>query len=208
MKNLLFASLLLFVCHSAQAQLFSFGLKGGINTQVNKPKDILIGGGDTSFNFGVDRMKFGTQFGAFVRLGNKVYVQPELIFNSNKVDYRIGESSFGDVIKNERYNYLDLPLMVGFKMGPLRLHGGPVGHYFLNSASELTDVKGYKAKFQQMTWGYQTGLNIGFGRFSIDARYEGNFSKQGDHITFFGNKYNFSNTPSRIILGVNIAIIK
>jgi len=208
MKNLLFASLLLFVCHSAQAQFFSFGLKGGMNSQVNRPKDIIVGGGDTSFNFGVDKMKFGTQFGAYFRFGKRVFIQPEVIFNSNKIDYKIGESSFGDVIKNERYNYLDIPVLVGFKLGPVRVQGGPVGHYFLNSSSELTDIKGYKAKFQQMTWGYQTGLNIAFGRFSIDARYEGNFSNQGDHITFFGDKYSFSNAPSRIILGVNIAIIK
>jgi hypothetical protein len=208
MKNLLIAAAFLFVCHSAQAQFFSFGVKGGLNSQINKPQDILIGGGDTGFDFGVDKASFGTQFGAFFRFGKRVFIQPEFLFNSNKTDYKIGESSVKDVIKNEKYQYLDMPVLVGFKLGPVRVMGGPVGHYFLNSTSELTDIQGYKAKFQQMTWGYQTGLNIGFGRFSIDARYEGNFAKQGDHITFFGDKYNFSNSPNRIILGVNIAIIK
>ncbi|MCB0524908.1 MAG: outer membrane beta-barrel protein [Saprospiraceae bacterium] len=208
MKNLLVASLLLIAFQSAQAQFFSFGLKGGLNTQVNKPSDIFVGTGDTSFQFGVNQKEFGTQFGAYFRFGNRIFIQPEFIFNSNKADYKIGESSFVDVIKNERYNFMDMPILVGFKLGPIRFQGGPVGHYFINSASELTDIQGYKAKFKEMTWGYQTGLNIAFGRFSIDARYEGNFTKQGDHITFFGDKYNFSNTPSRLILGVNIALIK
>ena len=208
MKNLLFAFALLFICHSAQAQFFSFGLKGGLNTQVNKPQDIIIGSGDTSFNFGVNKMKFGTQFGAYFRFGKRIFFQPEIIFNSSKTDYKIGESSVKDVIKNEKYQFLDVPLLVGFKLGPVRVQGGPVGHYFLNSTSELTDIQGYKARFHQMSWGYQTGLNISFGRFSVDARYEGNFSKQGNHITFFGDKYAFSTTPSRFILGVNIAIIK
>ena len=90
MKNLLFASVLLFVCHSAQAQFFSFGIKGGLNSQINKPQDIIIGGGDTSFHFGVDKLKFGTQFGAYFRFGNKVFFQPEVIFNSSKTDYKIG----------------------------------------------------------------------------------------------------------------------
>lgn len=208
MKNFLFAAALLFVCHSAQAQFFSFGLKGGVNSQLGKPGDITIGNGDTSFNFGVDRARFGTQFGAYFRFGKGIFIQPEIMFNSNKTDYKIGESSVKDVIKNEKYQYLDIPVLLGFKLGPVRVMGGPVGHYFLNSTSELTDISGYKAKFHQMTWGYQTGLNIALGRFSIDARYEGNFAKQGDHITFFGDQYNFAKTPSRLILGVNFAIIK
>ena len=208
MKNLLLASCFLLFGLNAQAQYFSFGLKGGLNTQVNKPGDILIGSGDTSFNFGVDKLKFGTQFGAFFRFGNKIFIQPEILLNSSKTDFKIGETSIGEIVKREWYQSLDLPILLGFKLGPVRVMGGPVGHYHLNSTSELTDINGYKARFKQMKWGYQTGLNIAFGRISIDARYEGNFSKQGDHITFFGDQYQFSNSPNRLILGLNIAIIK
>ncbi len=208
MKNLFFAICCLFLANTAQAQFFSLGLKGGLNTQINHPKDIIVGGGDSTFNFGVDGRKFGTQFGAYMRFGNKIFFQPEVLFNSNKTDYKIGESSVGDVIKNEKYRFLDFPLLVGAKLGPVRLQAGPVGHYFLNSKSELTDFNGYEARFKQMTWGWQGGLNVGFKRISLDFRYEGNFSKQGDHITFFGDKYNFSSTPARFIVGVNFAIVK
>ena len=207
MKNLFFVSCFLLLGTAANAQ-FSFGLKGGVNTQVAKPQDIIIGGGDTTFNFGVEKFKYGTQFGAFVRIGEKVFVQPELLFNSNKTDYRIRQNSLGEVIKNERYQYLDMPLLVGFKTGPVRFMGGPVGHIFLNSNSELTNFKGYSARFKQMNWGWQAGLNIGAGRFSFDLRYEGNFNNQGDHVRFFGDQYSFANTPSRLIVGVNIAIVK
>lgn len=207
MKNLFFAIGLIFVAHAVQAQ-FSFGLKGGINTQVVKPDDIIVIGDDTTFNLGVEKFKFGTQFGVYFRLGEKVFFQPELMFNSNKTDYRIGQSSLDEVIKNEKYHYLDIPLLVGFTAGPVRLHGGPVGHYYLSSKSELTDFDGYAARWKQFTWGWQAGLTIGTGRFSADIRYEGNFNNQGDHITFFGDKYHFSNTPARLIVGLNIAIIK
>ncbi len=208
MKNLIFAICCLFFANTAQAQFFSLGLKGGLNTQINHPKDITVGGGDSTFNFGVDGRKFGTQFGAYMRFGNKFFFQPEVLFNSNKTDYTIGGSSVGDVIKNEKYRFLDFPLLIGAKLGPVRLQAGPVGHYFLNSKSELTDFSGYEARFKQMTWGWQGGLNVGFKRISLDFRYEGNFSKQGDHITFFGDKYNFNSTPSRFIVGVNFAIVK
>jgi hypothetical protein len=209
MKNLFLAfSLLTLGATAAQAQIFSFGLKGGLNTQLKKPEDILIGMGDTSLNFGINDYRFGTQFGAYFRFGNKIFLQPEILFNSNRTDYKIGESSVGEVVRNERYQNLDIPLMLGFKLGPVRFVGGPVGHYFLNSRSELTDLDGYRARFKQMTWGWQTGLTIGAGRFSADIRYEGNFNNQGDHITFFGDRYAFANTPSRLVVGLNIALIK
>ncbi len=130
------------------------------------------------------------------------------MFNSNRTDYKIGESSAGDVIKNEKYQFLDIPVLVGAKLGPVRLQVGPVGHYFLKSTSELKDFKGYEARFKQMTWGWQGGLNIGFKRVSLDFRYEGNFSKLGDHITFFGDQYHFSDSPARLIVGLNFAIVK
>lgn len=208
MKNLIFAIGCLFIANTAQAQWFSLGLKGGLNTQINGQDDITIGGGDTSFILGLDGRKFGTQFGGYMRFGNKIFIQPEVLFNSNKTNYKIGESSVGEVIKNEKYQYLDFPLLVGAKLGPLRLQAGPVGHYFLNSTSELSDFDGYEARFKQMTWGWQGGLNIGFKRISLDFRYEGNFTKQGDHITFFGDKYHFSNTPARFIVGLNFALVK
>ncbi len=207
MKNLFFVIGILFVAHTAQAQ-FSFGIKGGLNSQTVKPEDIIIGSGDTAFNFGVDKIKFGTQFGLYARIGNKFFFQPELIFNSNKVNYVIGESSVGEVVKNEKYQYLDMPLLLGVSAGPFRFHGGPVGHYFLSSRSELTDFDGYAARFKQMTWGWQAGLTIGRGRLSADIRYEGNFSKQGNHITFFGDEYHFSNNPARLIVGINFALVK
>ncbi len=208
MKNLFSIAFLLLLGFTAQAQLISVGIKGGVNTQMNKPEDVIIGGGDSTLNLGVDKFKFGTQFGVFVRLGNKVFLQSELLFNSTKTDYKFKESSFSDVIKNQKYQHLDLPVLIGFKMGPLRFNAGPVGHYFLNSNSELSDINGYKARFKQFTWGWLAGLSVGTGRISADLRYEGNFNKEGDQFTFFGDDYHFSKTPARLILGVNIAIIK
>jgi len=207
MKNLFFAIAALLFATNAQAQFFSVGLKGGVNSQLSKPGDFQVPG-DTAFNFGVKDFKFGTQFGAYVRLGNKIFIQPELLFNSNRTDYKIKEGNLGEIVKNERYQYLDMPILVGFSAGPFRFSGGPVGHYFLNSKSELTDVNGYSAKFKQMTWGWVTGLTIGRGRVSADNRYEGNFSKLGDHINFSGQPYHFTTNPARLIVGLNIALIK
>lgn len=209
MKNLVLAAFLLLIGHIAQSQnIIGLGFKAGLNTQLNKPDDIIIQGENGPTDFGVEKFKFGTQFGGYLRIGSGFFVQPEVMFNSNRVDYKIGESSVGEVIKNEKYSYLDIPVLVGFKLGPIRAMAGPVAHKFLSSKSELTDIDGYKARFKELTWGYQAGITLGTGRISADIRYEGNFNNQGDHITFFGDKYNFSNNPSRLILGLNIALVK
>lgn len=207
MKHLLVAFLLLFSVGTLQAQ-FSFGFKGGFQTQLKNPHDFTVGSSDTSFNFGVNDLKFGTQFGAWFRIGNAIYLQPEILINSNRTDFKIGETSAADIVLSEKYQNLDIPILVGFTAGPIRLHGGPVGHYFLNSKSELVDVNGYAARWKQFTWGWQAGLMIGTGRFSADIRYEGNFNKYGDHITFFGDQYHFSNNPARLVLALNIALVK
>ncbi len=208
MKNLIFVCYCLFLANTAHAQFFGLGLKAGLNTQLNHPGDITVGSGDNAFDLGLNGRQFGTQIGGYMRFGNKFFVQPEVLFNSNKTDYKVGESGVGDVIKNEKYQYLDIPVLVGFKLGPIKLMAGPVSHYFLHSTSEFTDFAGYEAKFKQMTWGWQGGLNFGFKRISLDVRYEGNFSKQGDHINFFGDQYHFSDSPARLIVGLNIAIFK
>ncbi len=207
MKHLSVVFILLFCAAAAQAQ-FAFGLKGGLQTQLKSPNDIVIGGADTSFNFGVHDLRFGTQFGAWFRIGGAVFLQPEIVFNSNRTDFKVGETSAAEIIKTEKYQNLDLPILVGFTAGPIRLHGGPVGHYFLNSKSELTDFKGYAARWKQFTWGWQAGLTLGTGRISADIRYEGNFNKFGDQVTFFGDHYHFSNNPARLVLALNFALIK
>ena len=207
MKHILLVSILLSCAAAAQAQ-FAFGLKGGLQTQLKNPNDITIGTGDTSFNFGVKDLKFGTQFGAWFRIGGTVFLQPEIVFNSNRTDFKVGETPASEIVKTEKYQHLDIPILVGFTAGPIRLHGGPVGHYFLSSASELTDFKGYAERWKQFTWGWQAGLTLGTGRISADIRYEGNFNKFGEQVTFFGDQYHFSNNPARLVLALNFAIVK
>lgn len=207
MKNLALSFVLLLLAAApASAQFISFGIKGGVNTQVNKPQDIVVVA-DSAFNFGVKDFKFGTQFGAYLRLGNTIFIQPEIMLSSVKTDYRVSDHNLGEIVKSEKYHNLDFPILLGLKAGPLRINAGPVGHYFLNSKSELFDFKGYDERFKQMTWGYQAGIAIGNGTFSVDARYEGNFNNSGDHVTFFGQPYHFSHRPGRLLIGLNFRIL-
>jgi hypothetical protein len=199
MFRIVFAtSLFLLFAFTAKSQ-FSFGLKGGLSTQVNKPKSIDLGV-DSIFSFGVDRLRTGAQFGAYVRLGGKVFIQPELLFNSSKTDFKVGD--MGDVFTT-RYQNITVPLLVGFTTGPIRFHGGPVGHVFINNKSDLKDVE---ENFNNMDFGWLAGLTIGKGRISADLRYEGNFGNRSG-FSFAGKEYDFTGNPNRFVVNLNIKLL-
>lgn len=205
MKNLLFAIVLFFAAGSAAHAQVSFGLRGGFNTQVNKPGGLNISLADTSYLLGIGDAKFGTQIGAYVRLGGGVWIQPEVMFNSNQQSFTL-DSPDGLKVFNEKYQYLDLPVMVGIGKGLFKVQAGPVGHYYLNSMSEFAEFSEYRSKFEQFSWGWQAGLNLGFEKFALDLRYEGNFNKLGDHIYLGGQQYKFTKSPARVLASVQIGL--
>ena len=127
-------------------------------------------------------------------------IQPEILFNSNRVDFEVEDVNnpeLGTQIREETYQYLDIPLLIGLHLGPIHLQGGPVGHVFLNSSSELSDFEGYRQDFEDLTLGWQAGLGLDIWNFTLDFRYEGNFTNFGEHIEFFGDTYDFDDKPSR-----------
>lgn len=186
------------------------GILGGISSSdiPNERLAILNEKDVEAFKLSVENARYGYHFGAFLRVQIlNIYVEPTLIFNSTQVDYTL-EDIIDDTgistIRKESYQHLDVPLIIGWKFGILRLGAGPVAHLFIDSSSELYDVSGYRQKFDDMTWGWQAmvGLDVWLAR--LDLRYEGNFSKRGDHFEFYGRDYNFSKSPSRLIASIGI----
>ncbi|MEM9821982.1 MAG: porin family protein [Bacteroidota bacterium] len=205
---------LLMLCMLA-AQLsfaqFKFGVRAGMSTTDVSSSQLLIKNSSDLNEFGlsVKEANYGVHFGVFAQaqLGN-FFIQPELLLNSTSVDYSLEDLTFqgnGSIIKNESFQNLDIPLMIGYKIGPLRLQGGPVAHVFLDSTSELFDIANYSQNFDDLTWGYQAGIGLDIWKLVIDFKYEGNFQKYGDHIVFFGNQYQFDDRPGRMIASLGFA---
>lgn len=208
MKKLIVVVLGLFLLQQANAQ-FNIGILGGLSS-YNLPGNIIhVNNGTDSLDLSVDKARYGYHFGIFLRgQVHKFYIQPEFIFNSNRVDYKLNDFSLDtnsiSGIRNERYQYLDVPIMLGLKFNFFRINAGPVGHIFINSRSELTDINGYDQKFKQMTLGWQGGIGFDISWLTLDLRYEGNFNKFGDHIHIGNNSFAFANTPSRFIASLGI----
>ena len=212
MRKIIIASF--FTCllsFSLTAQL-KIGIKAGISSSDIDASDLVITnrGDIDELGIAIDDANFGFNFGLFAqaKIAN-FFIQPELIFNSNSVDFRITDftkpSSIGE-IKNESYQYLDIPVLMGLKAGPLRIGAGPVAHYFLNSTSELFDFEGYDQKFEDLTWGWVAGAGLDLGKIHFDVRYEGNFGNFGGHMNFFGERLDFDTAPSRFSLQLGISL--
>lgn len=195
----------------AQKDMFKLGIRGGISTtEIGAEELIVTNEADMDIlELRIQEANYGYHIGLFAQFqAGKFFIQPEILFNSNSVDFAV--TDFGLIesapqILQENYQYLDIPLMLGVKLGPLRLQGGPVGHVFLNSSSELFAIQGYEEKFEEFTYGYQAGIGIDFWKFVIDVKYEGNFNNFGDHINIDGRSYDFSQAPTRLIASVGIA---
>jgi hypothetical protein len=186
---------------AAQSQI---GVKLGVSS-YDLPTDVLeLNSRDLKLS--IEGANYGIHFGLYGRIGILgFYLQPEVLFNSNSVQYRVDDfdqNSTIEEIRTEKYQNIDIPVLVMFAPSIFRVYAGPVGHYFLYSSSALSTIEGFKEEFKTLKYGYQAGLGIQIGALMVDARYEGNFNKYGDHITIDGEPFSFSSTPSRIMISL------
>ncbi len=201
-KIILLVSALFLLSLSAEAQI-KWGLRGGLSS-YNVNEEISKGNG---ISVAIDNADYGYHLGLFgrIKFGKHIYLQPEAVFNSNTVNLTIKDITQVGVFR-EKYQNLDIPLMLGLKFGPLRLEGGPAGHVRIASKSELNNNGGpYEHRFNDFTLGYQTGIGLEVWKILVDLRYEGNLTKFGDHINIGNKELPFSDRLNRWILSVGFS---
>lgn len=187
----------------------NFGLKAGVTSFDFNAKPIFVESSYLYDNLTVqlDKAHYGFTGGMFLYwdLGF-IVVNPELSLSSIKVDYKLKDArdDIKDSIKSESYSHLNMPLLVGLDIGFLQLKGGPVGHYFLKSTSELFEIEEYSQKWKNFDWGYQAGIGIKISSFMFDLRYEKNNSNFGSHFVFNDTSYEFDQKNTRYIATLGI----
>lgn len=206
---------LLSLCALTLSAQVRIGIRAGlVNLNVpSSPNNIPEGGRSPELNLDVDEAQFGIQGGLVLQipLGEKWIIQPEVIFNSNRVDYEVEElRSSGAVRKvlSEKYQYLDIPLLLQYRIGALRLCGGPLGHVYINSTSDLLAYENYEQRFEDLTYGYQIGAGLDIWNIMLDVRYQGNFTRFGDHMYFNDQRYDFDQRPERLIFSLGLLLGK
>lgn len=186
------------------------GLKAGISSYDLANKGLIVKDQNETFQWKILDAGYGHHLGVYTRLTLLgLYVEPALLFNSSTVNYNLktySENGVLNVIRQETYHGLDMPVIAGFKVGALRFQGGVVGHFFANNISDVLNIKGYSQKFKTGTFGWQAGTGIDIWRLRLDLMFEGNFNKFGDHIRINGHNYAFSDVPSRLMLTAGLRL--
>jgi opacity protein-like surface antigen len=209
MKKLIAIVFVILVSIPAFSQI-KFGLTAGVSTtSLSMPTIKTITSGTTSFT--VDALtaaKYGFQGGAFVRITLfGFYIEPELLFSTRTDDYTVTNvQSTESIIVKQTFNKLEVPVMLGFKLGPLRLNAGPTGSLLINSPKELISNPDFKNNYSRMTFGYQAGLGFDLLNFlTFDLRYEGSLKKYQNQIqNLIGTKYNLDDRPNAFLFSVGI----
>lgn len=206
---------LLFISSTALTAQVRLGIRAGlVNLNVPSSANMVPSGGSSpALQVDVDEAQFGIQGGLVLQIpiGEKWTIQPEVIFNSNRVDYEVEElRTSGAVTKvlSEKYQYLDIPLLLHYRIGALRLCGGPLGHLYINSTSDLLVYDNYEQRFEELTYGYQLGIGLDIWNIMLDVRYQGNFTRFGNHMFFNEERYNFDQRPERLIFSLGILLGK
>ena len=201
-RTAIFLPLLLLSCLTyAQIEL---GLKVGLATESLEGERFTFNqAGGEDLRFALEEAEYGFQFGALLRLplGEKLSLQPEVTFNSAKTNYSFtdGAPEPTQVAFEERYNDVNVPVLVSYKLAFLRLNAGPVGHFFLSNTNDLRNQDGLDRTFESFNLGYALGGSIDIGPLTLDVRYDGNFAKYGKTWTYQGNDFRIDQAPKRWI---------
>ncbi len=203
-KIIVFALLTIGFAQFSQAQKAVFGLKGGISKFKIRPDAIdLTDPNGGSYTFDVKSAPNGYFFGAYARIGGFVHLQPEILYNNNKVNYTLTSADGGVTAVSETYQSLDVPVLLGLKLGPIRVQGGPVGRFHLKSQSNLGDVVGFSADYDKMKVSGQLGVGLNLGKHvTLDLRWQNDMGKFGDHVEFGGQKYEFDKSSTRLLMSI------
>lgn len=196
--------LALFVFSNSHAQ-FEIGILAGTSSTDLISNSIDVNTGTSNIMIGFEEAAYGFHAGLYTRVSFLgIYVQPAIIFNTSKTNYRITdlEGIEGDQILSEIYDNIDIPLQIGIKAGILRLYTGPVAHLHIDSRSDLLSLSGYSQNFKEASYGLLGGIGLDILKLRIDLSYETNFSKFGDHITIDGQQFAFDKGASRLIASV------
>ncbi len=208
MQKIIFITILLIFCQlnpiKAQINETKFGLKVGIQSFSLTPSTLFINdeGDLNDAELQLKSGKYGFHFGLQIPVTiNNFIIQPEIVFNSNSVEYDYEDINTTNALQ-ERYNYLDIPLLFGYRLGFIRFMGGPVGHIFIQSSSDLFDINGYESSFNNLTWAYQLGVGLTITKFTLDVRYEGGFNKFGSHLMINDKTFKFNSRPERLLMSL------
>jgi hypothetical protein len=211
MKKLLALIFVTLIAFPAFSQ-FKAGIKAGVSTNsITMNKAIQLTGQTTNYTvLALSNANYGFHGGLFFRLTILgVYIQPEVLFATSENKYKVTNlttSVATDV--SQRLNNLSIPVMIGFKLGPIRLNAGPAGTVSItNPKALIADAsQNLSNVYNKMSFGYQAGLGVDlFKKLTFDMRYEGSLQKYQTKIkNAVGTSVALDNRPNAFLFSLGL----
>ena len=183
---------------------------GQLNIKIG-PK---IGFNASSLHSNIDsittQFKSGLQFGVFVRLGKKVYLQPELYYTTQGGILKSGSSNVKQFEQNVKLGSLDVPVLVGIsfinsELLNVRVLAGPVASFVVNKtiaeSGVISPIK--EANIKNVNWYIQAGAGVDVWKFTLDIRYQIGLNKIISDVDYLNQtvKLNTTNNVWVVSLG-------
>ncbi len=203
MKKLAIVIVIIFAASYANAQI-SFGPKIGYNTsKLSTDKSDIKTDLKNSF-----------QFGLFLRLGSKIYVQPEINWlTQGGVFKKPGTEGNLSPFKQEiEMKTVQVPALLGYKLlnlkvANVRAFAGPVASFVTNKTIDSDDGQGYiepieQADLKDIIWSAQIGVGADVMMFTLDIRYNIGLSKVIGDVEYQDQTLTFDSKTS----GFNVSL--
>jgi hypothetical protein len=163
--------LLLFILIFLSAQVmygkFHLGIKVGYNaSKISTNIDTVKNG-----------FKSGFQIGAFARIGNRLYVQPEIYYTTQGGVFTSNVSNWK---QNVKIGSIDIPVLLGFQIIKgdfvnLRILAGPTASFVVNKSiaeGGTSTQQVTSGDLRSVNWGLQAGAGVDVWMFTLDVRYQ------------------------------------
>jgi len=150
------------------------------------------------------QFKSGFQFGIFVRVGKKVYLQPELYYTTQGGVFESNNKNNYYLKQNVKLGSLDVPILVGVSfinndLLNVRVLAGPVASFVVNKKIEdsgvIDPIK--NADIKNVNWYIQAGAGVDIWKFTLDIRYQIGLNKIISDVSLQNRTINF-NTSNNV----------
>lgn len=172
MKKITFLFVMILATSLAFGQI-SLGPKIGFNTsELTTDLDDITSEMDNSFNFGV-----------FLRLGKKIYVQPEVNWITRGGVFKKPEiGDFKPINQEIEMKTIEIPALLGwriinFGVGNIRIMAGPSASIVLDKTVSTSNEDDFlnpikDSDLEDMIWGFNLGAGVDVLMFTLDVRYQ------------------------------------
>jgi hypothetical protein len=201
MKKLFVIVLVALIALPSFSQI-KFGIKAGVTSSTVPNYDVTTG---TTNIEAVKNATFGFHAGAFLRLTLLgIYLMPEVVFASTTYDYDVTVGTNPKSVMSQKFDKLEIPVLLGFKLGPIRINAGPAATVMINSPKALVNDTKFEDIYRNATFGYQAGVGFDlFKKLTFDARYGGSLAKKfGDSATIGGQTFKLDSREPTFMLSL------